>query len=298
MTLGLWVSFAFAQEPSAYVLVDRAARDAGVRFVVDDHPIDGTLPVEMEPGVEFQVLRDDEARVGWVGPGLVYLVQGERRDVRVVKPGVQIAHDRVLVHADEDVVIALAEDIGGGWAPTEGGYLLVGPEVIAALAQAAIPNDGVDIELIPLSEARRYGSVRVRTARANGSTDGAAAGQRAAVRPEKAARKVLRARRTRAVVLPPPPGLRYPALDGHRSADLVGWYCGERSCFVLGADGWARDCRVPDAPEQPDASPEEPPARAMTCAALGAWTSDAAGVTVGSERWIWSDGQLERVGEP
>ncbi len=272
-----WALAAWGGEGSGFVLVDREAREFGVEVLVDDEDLDGTLPVEVERDVEILIVVDEVERAAWIEPGMLYLVQGRKGRVRVVKPGVNADPDAVRLITDVETARSVADVTGVTWRADGDGFLLEGAGILEELSRVALPTEDLDVEIVPLGPAHRATRVPTRRVHEDDEAPGGTPSGGAVVA-APTARKVFRLRRRAGpalvAVAAPDDAVALPA--GERPPELVGWYCREDSCLVLGVDGLARRC-VGDA-----------------CLPDGAWSAIDGGVLVDATPWLWVDGMLVR----
>ena len=134
-------------EGVAYVIVDRAAREAGVQ-------IDGVsssaamLPVELSAGSRQELVGPGGRVKLELHPDEVVYVRG--RDARLQRGTLdaEVARDRVSVIGSEGAARALADEIGGVVDTREGHMVVVGPEALIGFARAATP-EGLE-EIVPV----------------------------------------------------------------------------------------------------------------------------------------------------
>jgi hypothetical protein len=137
-----------ASEPLGYVILDRTAREAGVRIdgVSSD---DAVLPVELSP-TSKQTLVGPAGRVPLeIGEDEVVYVHGRSAQLERGTLDHEVARDRVSVVGSESAARALADDIGGVVDARGGRLVVVGPGALAGLARAAMP-EGLE-EVVPVA---------------------------------------------------------------------------------------------------------------------------------------------------
>ncbi|MFT3765884.1 MAG: hypothetical protein QM820_10250 [Minicystis sp.] len=134
-------------EALGYVIVDRTAREAGVR-IDGVSAADAVLPVEV-PAASRQALIGPAGRMSIdVQADEIVYVRG--RDARVERGTLdtEVARDRLALVGPESAARALADEIGGVVDSRDGRFVVVGPEALGGLARAAMP-DGLE-EVVPV----------------------------------------------------------------------------------------------------------------------------------------------------
>lgn len=153
-------------EAVGYVLIDEAARDAG-RTLEGLEDADLSLPIAVQPG-------DAVKLVGPRGSGPALSLEVEPGEVLVVREaelswghgperrriGRDIADDRVVVVASEEVAKLVAEDVGGELVTDDRGRFIVEvPFAYEALSSIAPPDGLVEILPAPRDVERRWSDV-------------------------------------------------------------------------------------------------------------------------------------------
>ncbi|MFT4624933.1 MAG: hypothetical protein ACI8PZ_003599 [Myxococcota bacterium] len=266
--------------PSAWLLADQDAREAGITLEVSGQAVDAALPVELERDLELSVTDGERGGSAWVEAGLLYWVQGRHGKVRATRPGVNVDPDAVALRTDAHSARTLAEDLDASLELDGDQWVLRGEGVLFDLSYAALPQEEVDVVLLPMARTTRRGVTvvpkKVATARTRVRSPKRAqrwiARQPFAPSPVAGANSVSRD----SLTAPDHPTLS-PDRSGETPADLVAWYCDAAKCLVLGVDGLAHHCAK------------------SGCAEAGAWSAGEGWVDVGAERYVWSDGTLVRA---
>jgi hypothetical protein len=191
---------------------------------------------------------------------------------------------------DKAALDGLVDYLGAAVTITPRGLQVVREDVLAELSQAPVPDDDVTMTFLLIGASIGTVGTRLRSPRVSADTLDDEARRGTLKARAEAPRKVFKHRR-RAQWVVQPPAVRAVAPTANRSPDLVGWYCGEDSCLVLGADGWSRTCEVV---VESSEDAYERPSRRTSCTTGGAWSSVDGGVLVGATRWVWQDGVLVR----
>ena len=268
--------------PSAWLLADQDAREAGITLEVSGQLVDATLPVELERDLELSVTDGDRGGSAWVEAGLLYWVQGRHGKVRATRPGVNVDPDAVALRTDAHSARTLAEDLDASLELDGDRWVLRGEGVLFDLSYAALPEDAVDVVLLPMARTTRRGVTvvprKVATARTRVRSPKRA--QRWIARQPFAPSPVAGAAGVSgdSLTAPDHPTSR-PEHGGETPADLVAWYCDAGTCLVLGIDGLAHQCDK------------------RGCAEAGAWSAGEGWVDVGAERYTWSAGMLVRAAD-
>ncbi|APR88117.1 hypothetical protein A7982_13466 [Minicystis rosea] len=134
-------------EALGYVIVDRAAREAGVR-IEGVRADDAVLPVEVG-ATSRQTLIGPSGRVPLdVHADEIVYVRG--REARLDRGALdaEVARDRLAVVGPESAARALAEEVGGVVDARDGRFVVVAPEALGDLARAAMP-EGLE-EVVPV----------------------------------------------------------------------------------------------------------------------------------------------------
>ncbi len=199
---------ALAQERPAYVILDPAAREAGVGLTIDDVEIDTTLPVEVERGVEINVLIDDDVRAAWIEGGLVYRIEGSQGRIRIVNPGVNVEAHAVILDGPKAALDGLVDYLGAAVTITPRGVQVVREDVLAELSQAPVPDDDVTVSFLPIGASIGTVGTRLRSPRVSADTLDDEARRATLQARAEAPRKVFKHRRRAQSVVQPPGGSR------------------------------------------------------------------------------------------
>lgn len=129
-------------EAVGYLVVDRSAREAGVR-IDGVSATDAKLPVEFTPASRPELVTPNGRVTIDVREDEVVYVRG--RDARVERGtlDVDVARDRVLVRGAQHAAQTLAEEVGGVVDERHGHFVVVAPEALSGIARAAVP-DGLE----------------------------------------------------------------------------------------------------------------------------------------------------------
>jgi hypothetical protein len=134
-------------EASSYLVIDRAAREAGVRLE-GVSARDAILPVELTVASSPKLEGPDGPIAIDPRAGEVVVVRGAEARIDRGALGQDVARDRVAVLGSAAAADALAAEIGGVVDARDGRFVVVGPEALAGLARASMP-EGLD-EIVPV----------------------------------------------------------------------------------------------------------------------------------------------------
>lgn len=267
VTLLVGVPYASAMgSPPAWILFDERIRDADLKVEISGQPIDATLPVELEDGQELAIVRPGTTRRAWVQKDFLYLLSGRRARIQLVRPGVDVATDRVRVHATEDVAAELADALDATMTAERRGWQLEADDLLFELAYTAVPDADLHLETVPLKGGRR-GIWRKRP-------------------------RVLRQRNRRmaqvyeAVEESSDSPWFIPTADHPEEApppasspEHPGWVCDAGVCHVLGIDGFAHRCDDDG------------------CEEAGSWVAGPEGLVIGGRLHAWTGGWLQEASD-
>jgi hypothetical protein len=135
-------------ESASYVVLDRAAREAGVRLD-GVSAADAVLPVELATASRAELIGPSGRVPLELRADEVIYVRGHEARLERGALDVEVARDRVAVLGAEGAASALAEQVGGVVDARDGRFVVVGPEALGGLARAAMP-DGLD-EVVPVA---------------------------------------------------------------------------------------------------------------------------------------------------
>ena len=126
VVLGLAACGGRAEGPSAYVLLDGDAREAGLRLEVGGRAMAPLLPLALRPEEEVALLTPSgRLPVALAAEELTWLHGADATLERAA-----ITRDRLLVDGDEHAVRLLAEMLGGSAGPLpDGAYALSAPDL-------------------------------------------------------------------------------------------------------------------------------------------------------------------------
>jgi hypothetical protein len=142
-----------SSEGTAFVLVDREARQAGIELRIQGRPATASLPVE---------IADPTERAELVGPsgvtrldlegGTLAWVRGPQGAVDRMVVGADIRGDALFVQADEPFVRRFAASLGAlpPTATTAEMWTVEGPDVLARSAWMSAPPEVLESEPVPL----------------------------------------------------------------------------------------------------------------------------------------------------
>jgi hypothetical protein len=141
-------------DATSYVIIDRSAREAGVRLdgVASE---DAVLPVELS-STSQQELVGPAGRVPFaLHPDEVVYVRGRDAHVQRGALDTDVARDRLAVVGPESAARALADEVGGVVDVKDGHLIVVGPDALEGIARAASP-EGI-VEVVPVAPADASG---------------------------------------------------------------------------------------------------------------------------------------------
>lgn len=130
-----------------YVILDRAAREAGVRLD-GVSAADAVLPVEVSAASHQEIVSPAGRQSLMLKADEVVYVRG--RDAHVDRGALDadVARDRLSVVGSERAARSLADEIGGVVDKQGTRFVVVGPEALGGIARASMP-EGVD-EVVPV----------------------------------------------------------------------------------------------------------------------------------------------------
>ncbi len=133
-----------ATEPVGYVILDRAAREAGVQ-IEGVSAEDAVLPVELSPAAHTLLLGPGGRQPLEIQADEVLYVRG--RDAHIDRGTLDhdVARDRLSVVGSESAAHTLAEDVGGVVDARGGRLVVVGPDALAGIARAAVPESLTEV---------------------------------------------------------------------------------------------------------------------------------------------------------
>jgi len=130
-----------------YVIIDRSAREAGVRLD-GVSAADAVLPVEVSAASSQELVGPAGRQSLMLEADEVVYVRG--RDAHVDRGALDadVARDRLSVVGSESAARSLADEIGGVVDKRGTRFVVVGPEALGGIARASMP-DGLD-EVVPV----------------------------------------------------------------------------------------------------------------------------------------------------
>jgi hypothetical protein len=141
-------------DSNGYVLLDPAARQAGLSVEVNEQAVTSALPVAVSPGKRVTLVGPEENQVIEVAAGEVVHVQGGAHPtVTHLKIGKDVEAGELRVVGDEPSARQLASELGASVESAHGEWHLRSPELFSITSAAHVPEHLTGVEPVPIAIA-------------------------------------------------------------------------------------------------------------------------------------------------